>query len=199
MVLQNINNFSYLTHDEGSSVGLAFLDSFASIFEIQHHYILDGSIYLPAASITAGQKALLSNLTGPAIQALMNPNTMAKGLGTTVCTPKLNETQTAALASVFGYQEGQHIMHDTIQYLVDRKLHEDHWLDVLHNAQIDASLIWGTTDPVATTKVADYVWENYLKNRPHANATYHKIQGANHYLQIGNATQVAAIVLQEPL
>ena len=48
-------------------------------------------------------------------------------------------------------------------------------------------------------QVADYVWDNYLKSRPHANATYHKLPGANHYLQYDHAADVAAIVLQELL
>ena len=48
-------------------------------------------------------------------------------------------------------------------------------------------------------QVADYVWDNYLKSRPHANATYHKLPGANHYLQYDHAADVAAIVLKELL
>ena len=53
------------------------------------------------------------------------------------------------------------------------------WLEVLHNASVDCSLIWGMLDPVAVPAVADYVWANYLKSRPHANAAYHKLDGTN--------------------
>ena len=57
------------------------------------------------------------------------------------------------------------------------------------------SLIWGLKDPVAVPAIADYVWDNYLKVRPNASATYTKIPGANHYIQVDHAEQVAQIVL----
>jgi hypothetical protein len=43
--------------------------------------------------------------------------------------------------------------------------------------------------------VADYVWENYLRNRTSAPATFTKIQGANHYLTVDHAAEVARLVL----
>ena len=60
---------------------------------------------------------------------------------------------------------------------------------------INCSLVWGTEDPVATLAVADYVWENYLRNRTSAPATFTKIQGANHYLAVDHAAEVARLVL----
>ena len=200
IVARQIKQFAYLTHDEGASVGLALLQQYQQtqqpLYTISHHFILDGSIYLPKASIQESQKALLSNLTGPALERLISAQMLAKGLGSKVFSPQLSSSEVSALASVLDYQSGTHILHDTIQYLQDRREHEVEWLEVLHNSSIDCTMIWGTKDPIATLNVSDYVWQNYLRDRPHANSSYFKIEGANHYLQIDHVEQVAAVVLK---
>ena len=202
-VVHGLQRFAYLTHDEGSSVGLAFLQLLEqkaaagtpAPFEIVHHFVLDGSIYLPAANITPAQVALLSNTTGPAMQKAIEPSELALGLGHTCYTPPLTLAQTEELSSVFAYRNGTHILHETIQYLQDRHRHEVEWLQVLGRSAINCSLVWGTEDPIATLAVADYVWENYLRNRTSAPATFTKIQGANHYLTVDHAAEVARLVL----
>jgi pimeloyl-ACP methyl ester carboxylesterase len=79
---RGLKKFSYLTHDEGSSVGFRVLQILqeqaqSPPFELTHHFVLDGSIYLPLANLTDGQKLLLSNVTGPATQRLMDPAVLA--------------------------------------------------------------------------------------------------------------------------
>ena len=47
--------FDFMTHDEGDSVGLIFLDNYLKKergYTISRHFILNGSIYLPLAKIT---------------------------------------------------------------------------------------------------------------------------------------------------
>ena len=201
--VHGLQRFAYLTHDEGSSVGLAFLElleqkaaaGVPAPFEISHHFVLDGSIYLPAANITKMQDALLSNITGPALQKTIVPAELALGLAHKCYTPPLTLAQAGELSSVFAYRDGTHVMHETIQYLQDRHLHEVEWLEVLGRSAINCSLVWGTEDPVATLAVADYVWNNYLSNRTSAPATFTKIQGANHYLAVDHAAEVARLVL----
>ena len=199
-----LERFSYLTHDEGSSVGFALLQLLegaaaagaAAPFELTHHFILDGSIYRPAANITASQERLLSNETGPAAQERLTPSELALGLGAAVYTPRRTLADDGAMASVFAYRNGTHVLHETIQYLVDRHEHEVEWLEVLRRSTVNASLIWGMRDPVAVPAVADYVWENYLKNRPNgAPSTYTQLPDANHYLQVDHAADVAGLVL----
>ena len=98
--------FAYLTHDEGSSVGFRFLQMLEeraaagkqAPFALTHHFVLDGSIYLPMANITKSQEDLLSNATGPGIQKLVPPAVFAAGLGAKVYTPKLSVGQVAGRA-----------------------------------------------------------------------------------------------------
>ena len=96
---------------------------------------------------------------------------------------------------MFAYRDGTHILHETIQYLQDRHEHEVEWLGVLHRSTVNCSLIWGMLDPVAVPAVADYVWDNYLKDRPNAPSSYTQLPNANHYLQVGNAADIAQLVL----
>jgi pimeloyl-ACP methyl ester carboxylesterase len=202
---RGVTRFVYLTHDEGSSVGFRFLQLLEektaagtpAPFELTHHFVLDGSIYLPAASITDSQKRLLSNVTGPDAQAHKFASTLAIGIGHKLCTPPLTLAQTESLASIFAYRNGTHVMHEVIQYLEDRHRHEVQWLEVLGRATVNCSPVWGTLDPIATLNVSDYVWENYLRDRTSAPATYTKVVGANHYLAVDHAKEVADIVLTD--
>eukprot|EP00756_Hemistasia_phaeocysticola_P039228 Hpha_TRINITY_DN16803_c0_g1::TRINITY_DN16803_c0_g1_i1::g.150551::m.150551 len=203
LVHEGIKEFVYVTHDEGSSVGLALLDRYEAMsaaerpYTITHHVIMDGSIYLPLANLSSMQEALLSNITGPVVEKLIFPGMLADGIGHAVYNPPLSKEETANLESIFAFNEGTHMLHNNIQYLQDRKEHEDHWLDVLHRSPINATLIWGMLDPVATPAIADYVWDNYLASRPNASATYHRLANASHYLQVDHTKDVAAIILAE--
>lgn len=198
LVLKNITEFSYLTHDEGDSVGLIFLQAYlqrAQPYKIIHHFILDGSIYLPLANLSKIQLALLNNITGPALQKTLSAEVLATGLGHDCYTPALSRTQISDLRTVFDYQNGTHILHETIQYLNERKEHENEWLAALGKSPVPCTMIWGTLDPIATKAIADYVWANYLSNRTSAPATYSVLQGANHYEQVDHAAAVAQLVL----
>ena len=60
-------------------------------------------------------------------------------------------------------------------------------------SDVPTTLIWGEQDPVAVPAVADYAWENYLKNRK-APAVYWQIPCAGHYLQNDQPELVAQLV-----
>jgi len=193
-----LKQFMLLTHDEGDSVGLQFLrmyiDSASRLYTLLHHFIMNGSIYLPLAAITPFQKKLLDNTTGPIIQKTLTGKMLASSLGAEVYSPPLNKSETAELATVFDFQTGAHVLHETIQYLVERGEFENQWLDVLGKSPVPCTLIWGQKDPVAVPAVADYAWDNYLKNRPSATAEYIKIPEANHYIQHDVPTKIAEII-----
>ncbi len=61
-----LESFAPVTHDKGNSVGLAFLDVYSrqSTYDITHHVITNGNIYLPLAALTRSQRALLSRSIG---------------------------------------------------------------------------------------------------------------------------------------
>jgi pimeloyl-ACP methyl ester carboxylesterase len=87
-----------------------------------------------------------------------------------------------AIASIIDYQDGGEVQHEIIQYLDERAENENVWLQDLNTSEIPTTLIWGLLDPVAPTRVADYVWETYLKYRI-TPSDYWQLPSANHYLQ----------------
>lgn len=194
-----LKSFAYLTHDEGDSVGLQVLRIYEATrhpkaYTITHHFLLNGNVYLPLAHLTPFQKALLSNTTGPGMQRLIPGNVLAEGLARKMCSPPASFSEAEELATVFNYQRGTHVLHQTIQYLQERHEYENTWLAALSNSSIPATLIWGQKDPVAIPAVGDYVWKQYLMNRETAAAAYYKIESANHYIQIDHAGLIAEIV-----
>lgn len=193
-----LNNFMILSHDEGDSVGFQFLrnyiNSASRLYKILYHFIMNGSIYLPLADISELQKQLLSNTTGPNVEKRITGELLANGLGKSVYTPHLTESEISELATVFNFQTGTHVLHGTIQYLWERGVFEVEWLETLGKSPVPCTLIWGQKDPVAVPAVADYAWDNYLKNRTSATAEYVKVPDANHYIQHDATAKIAEIV-----
>ena len=89
--------------------------------------------------------------------------------------------------------EGVHVLHDTIQYLVQRSEHETEWLDILARSSVPTTLVWGLYDTVSPLRVASYVWLTYLAHKP-GNNTFWVLPGANHYLQHDQPQPFAAVV-----
>ncbi|MGA2973703.1 MAG: alpha/beta hydrolase [Spirochaetia bacterium] len=192
-----LKNFVLVTHDKGDSVGLALLQIYQSYGEkpytISHHVITNGNIWLPLAHLSTMQKALLSPITGPILSTLLSPSLLAKGLARATYSPSLGAEETAALASIFAYQDGTKVEHEIIKYLNERKANESAWLETLQRSDIPTTLVWGERDKIAPTAVADYVWTNYLKTRP-IPATYWRVPAANHYIQHDQPQALAAII-----
>lgn len=112
-----LTEFVYLTHDEGDSVGLQFLANYQQEkkpYTITHHILLNGSIYLPEASLTTMQYLLLNKYIGPIIEKIIPTSLFAYGLGRKTFNPPLNSTMTDELATVFDFDDGVGVFHGTI-------------------------------------------------------------------------------------
>ena len=189
-----------LTHDKGDSVGLEVLYRYLAEnpgYRIQHHFILNGSIYLAEAEISGFQEALLDPVTGPPLADAITGPQLALLIGVGTFTPALTPREQLALATVFDYQDGTGVLDQTIKYLNERaRFEEVRWLDALGRSDVPTTLIWGELDGVATTDVADYVWCAELVDRA-APARYWRVPAGNHYVQNDRPTEVAGIVRSE--
>ena len=78
---------------------------------------------------------------------------MASGMGESTFSPPrpLDDPAVAALVETFADNDGMAVVHDTIQYLVERSEHEEEWLDALPEASFPTTLIWGLYDTVAAS------------------------------------------------
>ena len=193
-----LHELTLVTHDKGDSVGLVLLQIYqrygsARPYTITHHVITNGNVWLPLARLSSLQKALLSPLTGPFLSRVLTPGFLAKGLANSVYHPPLAGAETAALASIFAYQDGTRIEHEIIGYLNERMAHEAEWLETLARSDIPTTLVWGERDPIAPPAVADFVWAHALTGRV-APASYWLVPEAGHYLQHDQPQVLAAII-----
>jgi pimeloyl-ACP methyl ester carboxylesterase len=87
------------------------------------------------------------------------------------------------------------VIHDTIQYLVERSEREEEWLEALAASPIPLTLVWGIYDVVSPPRVAAYLWDIYLSTKPGGNEFWF-LPRANHYLQNDQPEEFADVVLK---
>jgi pimeloyl-ACP methyl ester carboxylesterase len=187
------------THDKGDSVGLALLKLYTQHdeYKITHQFITNGNIYLPLADLARIQLLLLNKRTGPFITRYISGKRFAKRMNTLVHSIPEPLEKVGAVASNIDYQDGGKVQHSIIQYLAQRQKHENEWLENLKNSSVPTTIIWGVDDPVAPLKVADFVWNKSLTNRP-TKAYYWQLPMANHYLQ-NDQPEVVNLIIRQAL
>lgn len=193
-----LTEFRMLTHDRGSSVGIIALGMLAAEDPPAlplNVIITNANIYLPLSNLTAFQTALLDAATGRATAAATTPELLAAGLGASTFIPRrtLDDPEIAALAKCFAHNDGISVLPDTIQYLHERAADETRWLEGLSTMSLNTALVWGLHDSVAPLRVANHVWQAYLKNQP-GRSRYWVMPGADHYLQCDAPAELAEIV-----
>ena len=82
---------------------------------------------------------------------------------------------------------------DTIKYLNERVAGETAWLEALSRNHVNTTLVWGLHDNIAPLRVANFVWQTYLKDKPGRNR-YWVLPTADHYLQCDAPRQLAQVV-----
>jgi|TARA_B110000914_G_scaffold211318_1_gene211287 pimeloyl-ACP methyl ester carboxylesterase len=193
----DLKKFILLTHDKGDSVGFAFLSLYqqkdSPAYQIDHHVILNGGIYLPLAELSAAQKFLTLPFFGQVMtRFILTPDRFTSELAK-VYSPELNPDEQLNMSSTFKYQGGTTVFPKTLRYLEDRRKLEITWLQTLAQSQVSATLIWGERDTIAKVEIADFVWQNYLENRDAA-ASYWRLPCASHYPQNDQPKVLAKLI-----
>lgn len=176
-----------VAHDRGDSVALALAARCAQghpATEIKHLVLSNGNIFLPLSNLTQAQRLVLDPQAWPRLAAALTPKALAESMGDATFTPprKAGDPEVEAMTAAFSHDDGVQVLHETIQYLIERSENEQAWLTALAGAPFPVSLIWGLRDTVSPPRVASYVWNEYLMLKPGANSLYF-IPDANHYLQ----------------
>jgi len=191
-----LTDYRMLTHDRGSSVGMIALGMLAAEGTLPVDVIVtNGNVYLPLSNLTVFQTALLDSATGRATAAATTPELLAAGLGATTFIPRrpLEDPEIAALAKCFAHNDGIRVLPDTIQYLRERAAGETGWLEALSKLPVNATLVWGLHDNVSPLRVANHVWQAYLRDMP-GRSRYWVLPNADHYLQCDAPAELAKIV-----
>jgi pimeloyl-ACP methyl ester carboxylesterase len=129
------------------------------------------------------------------VLAQVTPELLATGMGQQTFTPPrgLEDPAIAALAQTFAYNDGVAVLHDTIQYLIERSDNEQGWLAALSRSEVPTALVWGLYDDVSPLRVAAYVWHTYLATKPGDNQLW-LLPRANHYLQEDQPQEFAEVI-----
>jgi pimeloyl-ACP methyl ester carboxylesterase len=177
-----------VAHDRGDSVALLHAARCAqgqSSMRVQHLVLTNGNIFLPLSNLTAAQRHILDGQSWPQIATTLTAQGLAAGLGASTFTPPrtAEDPEVEALSAIFAYDDGVKVLHETIQYLIQRARDEHAWLTGLSQASFPVTLVWGIYDTVSPPRVASYVWNEYLVHKPGHNRLYF-IPDANHYLQV---------------
>lgn len=193
-----LGDYRMITHDRGSSVGMIALGMLADSGAVtlpSELFLTNANIFLPLANLTAFQVALLDDASGRATAAATTPEMLAAGLGATTFMPRrtLADPEIASLARCFAHDDGITVLPDTVRYLHERAADETGWLERLSGIDVDTTLIWGLHDSVAPLRVANHVWQTYLKPKPGRNR-YWVVPGADHYVQCDAPGEVARII-----
>jgi pimeloyl-ACP methyl ester carboxylesterase len=173
-----------IAHDRGTSVSLVHVTGGQSKVKLERYFLLNGNIFLPMSNLTQAQRIMLDPATGPAALARGTPEQMAVGIGPMMYTPPRgpDDPEVEALIAIFSHGEGLKVLHETIQYLVERSEHEESWLEALAAMDVPTTFIWGVYDTISPPRVVNYVWDKYMMKKPGRNLLYY-VPDANHYLQ----------------
>lgn len=173
-----------LAHDRGSSVAMIHTTDADSRVRLEHLFITNGNIFLPLSNLTQAQRLMLDPETGPALLAQATPEQLAVGMGQATYTPArgADDPEIQALTAIFSHGTGLPVLHETIQYLVERSQDEDAWLRALAAMDVPTTFVWGLYDTVAPPRVIGYVWDEYMRRKPGRNSLYF-VPDADHYLQ----------------
>ena len=187
-----------VAHDRGDSVALTFAARCASgeaPFELSHLVLSNGNMFLPLSNLTEFQRLVLDPGSAPRLRTEVTPELLAAGMGQNTFTPPrtIEDSAIEALAQTFAYNDGIAVLHDTIQYLVERSENERDWLEALGRSPVATTLVWGLYDTVSPLRVAAYIWDTYLSRKPGDNEFW-LLPRANHYLQEDQPQEFAEVV-----
>ncbi len=165
-----------LAHDYGTSVAteLVARDNHGLLhdFQIYTLTLCNGSMHIELAQLRLIQRLLLNRFTGPKIAQLSSRNTMAKNLRQIyVDATQVTEEEIDALWEMMTHNEGKSVIHQTTQYIKQRKQFWHRWIGALQQTQLPVHVLWAENDPVAVIEMAqvlhDEIAHASLTKLPH--------------------------------
>ena len=185
-----------MAHDRGTSVSMLHtINSVAgsTATSVEHLVLTNGNIYLPLSNLTDFQRLVLDPASAPKVLEIMTPELLAAGMGDLTFWPsrRPGDPEVDALTDTFAHNDGIKVLHETIQYLVERADSETAWLEALAATDVPTTVIWGMNDPVSPVRVPSYAWNNFFMLKPGANRFY-LIPDASHYVQNDRPDAVVA-------
>lgn len=187
----HFDDFALYTHDRGVSIGLAFLgnyldnylDSPAPAYTINYHFLSNSGMFLPLATLSPFQLALLDAERGP---QLINQRSALPRLTS-------GDPEAVAYSDITAFNNGTAALLHVGRYLLERAANEVRWLENLPRSPIPVAYLWGLADGVNPVRIATHVWSTYLDERD-APGSFWLLPLAAHYPQRESPEAVAKVV-----
>jgi pimeloyl-ACP methyl ester carboxylesterase len=118
-----------VAHDRGDSVAFVHAARCAegrSATRLEHMVLSNGNIFLPLSNLTQVQRQVLDAKSWSQIAATVTPAVLAEGMGAATFTPprQPGDPEVEALTATFAHDNGIKVLHESIQYLVERSKDE---------------------------------------------------------------------------
>lgn len=141
-----------LAHDYGNSVAqelLARQQSYQLDFAIDSIAFLNGGLFSEAHRPLLTQR-LLKGPLGGVISRLLSKASLARGFGKIfgAKTPP-SEREIDIIWSLLRHNQGQRVLPAILQYLDQRKLHRDRWVEAMQQSTVPMRFINGVEDPIS--------------------------------------------------
>jgi pimeloyl-ACP methyl ester carboxylesterase len=182
---QGLTEVSILAHDYGDTVLQELLARQLEgtlSFKINKACLLNGGIFPEATSPILMQKLLLSRI-GPIVARLSFYQSFAKSMRS-ICTRALSDAHLRVHWQLLLHNDGRLQMPKIIQYIRERKIFRERWLQALQNATIPLCLINGIDGPISGASIVKR-WRELLPHSPVV-----ELHGVGHYPQWEEPKQV---------
>jgi pimeloyl-ACP methyl ester carboxylesterase len=176
-------------HDMGTSVAtelLARRERGLLPFDIESLVMMNGSVFIEMAHLTAGQKLLKTRL-GPLFAALNSRWSFKRQLRRVFARPP-SEAELDGMWELVARDDGARRLPQLIRYVGERYRFADRWTRALERFDRPALVAWGKRDPVAVFPIA----ERLARTIPGAQLV--PFEELGHYPQVEDPVRVAATV-----
>ena len=159
-----INEAHVLAHDYGTSVATELVardnHGLFTDFSIETLTLCNGSMHIELAQLRLIQRLLLNRFTGPKVAQLSNRNTLAKNLRQIyVDGTQVTDEEVDALWQMMTHNDGKSVIHQTTQYIKQRKQFWHRWIGALQQTQLPVHVLWAENDRLAVIEMAQVLYD----------------------------------------
>jgi pimeloyl-ACP methyl ester carboxylesterase len=120
---------------------------------------LNGGLYPDLHRPQPIQTALLDPEQGPKIGPNLTEELLLAGAEPTFAPGYDRAADVTAIWRSIAREDGQLILHRLIRYMVDRREHEERWVDALEHTSAPKAFVWGMLDPISGAHIAQRLRE----------------------------------------
>ena len=159
---EGIAETALVAHDYAVSVAqelLARRAAGALAVDLVSVHLLNGGLYPDVYRPQPGQLALLDPEQGPQISAQITQELWTLALAPTFAEDFDAEADSADIWRAMSREDGHRLTHRLIQYMKDREVNQERWVDALERTDVPLSFVWGMLDPISGAHMAQRIRE----------------------------------------